>query len=310
MKILLATDGSDCARAAVDFLAGFPLPGGSTVTLLTVIDDRTIKRIMTGPIDDEQDAVLVQAGKALLEDTERLLAREGRRLQAAGRASSTAIRTGSPAHEIIKAAEELQADLIVVGSHGSSGLGDFLLGHVSNRLLEYAPCSVLIVKTVPAQAGLPGAAAGTAPPWRVLLAYDESEPSQQALALCAALPFDGDAEVTTLSVMPMVTAFRQDIRQRMNTIWQQRKHGLQAALDNAVTGLHWSTPHVTAQLREGPDVAKEILAAAEQAGSNLIMLGCKDEGAVRHFLLGSITRRIARQAHCSVWAVRSHNRPG
>ncbi len=43
MKILLATDGSDCARAAMDFLVGFPFPGDSSITLLAVIDDRTLE---------------------------------------------------------------------------------------------------------------------------------------------------------------------------------------------------------------------------------------------------------------------------
>ena len=104
--------------------------------------------------------------------------------------------------------------------------------------------------------------------------------------------------------MPMVTAFRQDIRQQMNTLWQQKKHEVQAALDEAASALRKSKPGVQTQLREGADVAKEIFAAAEESGANLIMLGCKGEGAIKRFLLGSVTSRVARHAPCSVWAVR------
>ncbi len=105
--------------------------------------------------------------------------------------------------------------------------------------------------------------------------------------------------------MPMVTAFRQDIRQRMNALWQQKRHGVQDALNQAVSRLSESTPNVQAQLREGTDIAREILDAAEETGTDLIMLGCKGEGAIKRFLVGSITTRIARHASCSVWAVRS-----
>lgn len=305
MKILLATDGSDCARAAVDFLLGFPFPGDSSITLLAVIDERTLKHFHLATDDDEQHPALQEAEQTLREDSEKHLAGELRRLQAAGRAGSTEIRSGNPAEEIITLAKELQADLIMVGSHGSGGLGDFLLGHVSDRLLQYAPCSVLITRAASGASAVAPAAAETSEPWRVLLAYDNSVPAQQALALCAALPFDSQAEINVVSVMPMVTAFRQDIRQRMNALWQQKKHAVQAALDQAAGRLSKSTPNVQAHLREGTDVAKEILDTAAETGTNLIMLGCKGEGAITRFLLGSITNRIARHASCSVWAVRS-----
>ncbi len=90
----------------------------------------------------------------LREDTEKLLAGELQRLRAGGREGSSEIRSGNPADEIIKLAKELQADLIMVGSHGQGGLGDFLLGHVSDRLLQYAPCSVLIARTASDQSAV------------------------------------------------------------------------------------------------------------------------------------------------------------
>lgn len=308
MKILLATDGSDSAREALDYLADFPFPAGSEAIALAVVDWSTYS--VEGEPGEAQATVFQEARDAIRDGTEQLLAGEGDRLKTAGWTVSTEIRHGDPADEIIRAAEDLGVDLIVLGSHGATGVRRFLLGSVSSRVLEYAPCSVLIVKepVVKKTAPIPASAAAVAGDhearWRILLAYDISEPSRKALDLCASLPLGDRAEVTAVSVMPMVTAFRQDIRQQLNTIWQQKKLAVQTALDDAVEVLRRGTPHVHAELREGADVSEEILDAAEKSGASLIMVGCKGQGAIRRFLLGSITNRIARHAHCSVWAVR------
>jgi nucleotide-binding universal stress UspA family protein len=108
--------------------------------------------------------------------------------------------------------------------------------------------------------------------------------------------------------MPLITAYRQDIRQQINSIWLQKKTIMQQELEKAVISLKWATPDVRMQLREAKKVSDEILTAAEEAGSDLIMFGCKDKGAIKNFLVGSITRRMARYAKCTVWAVRK--KPG
>jgi nucleotide-binding universal stress UspA family protein len=55
--------------------------------------------------------------------------------------------TGEPAEALLELAEKLQADLIVVGNRGMSGMKRFLLGSVPNKISHHAPCSVLIVNT-------------------------------------------------------------------------------------------------------------------------------------------------------------------
>ena len=305
MKILLATDGSDSARVALDFLTDFPLPVGSEVILLSVIDWSAY--LVESDYGDGQALIAEETRDALRHETEQLLAGETDRLKAAGWTGSTEVRHGNPADEIIQAAEDYGVDLVVLGSHGTSGIRRFLLGSVSGKVLEYAPCSVLIVKASAGHGVVPVAASAAQDAeasWRILLAYDVSRSSSNALAVCTSLPLENRAEVTAVSVMPLVTAFRQDIRQHMNAIWQHKKQAARAALDDAVEVLRRSTPHVRAELREGSDVAGEILDLAEKSGTDLIVIGCKGEGAIRRFLLGSITSRIARHARCSVWAVR------
>ena len=191
----------------------------------------------------------------------------------------------------------------MLGSHGTGGIRRFLLGSVSDQVLEYADCSVLIVKE-PEPGTMQPVEAGTNTAMRILLAYDHTEASDRALELCADIPLEEGSEISVVSVMPLVTAYRQDIRQHINDIWLHKRQVLEDALDNAIRALKWATPNVTSQLREGDSVSDELLTAAEEAGSDMIMVGCKRKTAFKRFLMGSVTHRMARYARCSVWAVR------
>ena len=304
MKILLATDGSDGARAAVDLLISFPFPANSSATVLAVIDDRGFAVDMPRDLDVDQGRLLDEAEQALREDNEQLLADESARLRDAGWAVSTEIRTGDPAEEIIQAGEELQPDLIVLGPHGDDGMKHFLLGSVSDRVLEHACCSVLIARQSPR---LSAAAEPGAPelPWRILMAYDDSEPARKAIKFCASLPLDDRAEVNVVSIMPLIHMYRQDIRQHMNTIWQQQKHSREKSLESAVSSLQWSTPHVASELRESANVPREIIGIVEENAMDMVVLGYKGRSTIKRFLIGSITSRIAHHAPCSVLAVRN-----
>jgi nucleotide-binding universal stress UspA family protein len=302
MNILLATDGSDSAKAAAQFIQHFPFPKDSELTVLTVIDENLVVDRQASELDEETRSALQDAERSVYHEAQQLLEAEAARLREAGWRASTAARTGHCAGEIIKAAEALGSDLIVLGSHGLGGIKSFLMGSVSHKLLHYAPCSVLIVKHPPIAAP---AAEEAQQSWSILLAYDDSEPAKNAVRLCASLPLGEAAQVTALTVLPLVKIYRQDIRQRLSPIWHQKKVAAQQALDQVVKGLHSATPQVSAQLRESPNVCQEILNAAAELDSDLIMLGDKGTGAFERFLLGSVTHRVARHAACSVWVVRN-----
>lgn len=307
MKILLATDGSDSARAAVDMLVHFPFPADSSATVMTVIDDKVFNLDIPRELDEDQDRLLQETEKTIQEESEQLLAEESSRLREAGWSGSTELRRGDPAEQIIKACEDLKEDLkpdlIVIGSHGIKGLKHFLLGSVSERVLEHACCSVLIVKPSPTLLSMPESGEQTQP-WRILIGYDDSEPAKKAISLCASLPLDDNAEVSVVSIMPMIHMYRQDIRQQLNTIWQQQKHTREQMLKDAVNALQWSTPHVSSELIESTDVSEAILHVAEEKAMDLVVLGYKGHSAVKRFLLGSITGHMARHAPCSFLAVR------
>jgi nucleotide-binding universal stress UspA family protein len=71
-------------------------------------------------------------------------------LTPAGLTTETAVREGDPRSAIVDEAEEWEADLIVVGSHGRTGLSRWLLGSVAQAVVGHAPCSVEVVRRRPA----------------------------------------------------------------------------------------------------------------------------------------------------------------
>jgi nucleotide-binding universal stress UspA family protein len=85
----------------------------------------------------------------VLQDLERSIVAELDRLAAMLRAEGISVETqhviGSPVHEICHAAAELDADLIVMGTHGRTGLRHVILGSVAEKVVRRAPCAVLTV---------------------------------------------------------------------------------------------------------------------------------------------------------------------
>jgi nucleotide-binding universal stress UspA family protein len=307
MNILIATDGSEYASNALDFMLSFPFPRDSKMTVLTVVDDVPMLQAELDALNDEQSEALKVATSRLHEEAEELVAREGARLRNDDWPGETMVRSGKPADEILRAAEEIDADLIVLGSHGTGMAKRFLLGSVSDRVFEYASCSVLIVKKKTEDEKSAVIESGANAPYRIMLAYDNSDIAHEALDLCSSLPLEESSEIKVVNVLPLITAYRQDIRQHMNSIWLQKKQLMEAELEKAVRSLQWATPNVTTELREAENISNEILNAAEEAGSDLIMVGCKDKSSIKRFLLGSITQHMARYAKCTVWGVRNKN---
>jgi nucleotide-binding universal stress UspA family protein len=150
MKILLAVDGSEHARAAVDEVARRPWPVQSIIRIISVIHPYT-------PLPPE----FVVAGEALDRMRQRLKAgaedatsRAAEVLKQSRLASEVVIREGDPRSVIVDEAETWGADLIVLGAHGHTGFTRWLLGSVAGAIVGHAPCSVEIVRRKPA-AGQP-----------------------------------------------------------------------------------------------------------------------------------------------------------
>ncbi len=149
--IVLADDGSANAREAADTIAGWPILRGCPVQVVSVADLAPLFNASANASGMSGVAWSPELMDALVKDQERV-AREGAaRLAERGMAATAKVRSGYVAQELMNAAADANADLIVVGSHGHTGLQRALLGSISRNVVFHARCSVLVVRTAPAR---------------------------------------------------------------------------------------------------------------------------------------------------------------
>jgi nucleotide-binding universal stress UspA family protein len=142
MKILLAIDGSAPSQDALEEVARRPWPSPSTLLILSVIQPYT-------PPATEivlASATLEEIRQRQAQDAEQLTRQARERIAASAFSVETTVREGDPRTAIVDAAEEWQADLIVVGSHGRTGLTRLVMGSVAQAVVAHAHCSVEVVR--------------------------------------------------------------------------------------------------------------------------------------------------------------------
>ena len=141
MKILVAYDGSECADAALDDLRRAGLPSDAQVKVLSVVENwlppPSALEIIEHIDRDQEYLALARRGRPRLASME------------PGWDVKSESGAGAPATVIIEKADEWDADLIVLGSHGYNGWQRFLLGSVSHAVATHAHCSVEIMRQKP-----------------------------------------------------------------------------------------------------------------------------------------------------------------
>jgi nucleotide-binding universal stress UspA family protein len=151
-RVLLVTDGSLASQHTCDFIGSFPLPADASVEVLHVllpirtayvVEPYGVSTVTISPEDEariSQDEEL--KGKMLLDSVREALAEHGL-------SAGTVLLRGDPVTVITEYARKQECDLIVCGSRGAGNLTGWLLGSVSRELVLHAPCSVMVVRSVP-----------------------------------------------------------------------------------------------------------------------------------------------------------------
>jgi nucleotide-binding universal stress UspA family protein len=149
MKILLATDGSDCSKTAANSVAERPWPEGSEVEIVSAMEIPSAHATETWILPNgyymELERVTKEQAEAAVKDALELI-ESGK---GSGLEISAKVISGSAREVILDEAERWGADLIVLGSHGYSGWRRLLLGSVSHAVATHAHCSVEIVRQKP-----------------------------------------------------------------------------------------------------------------------------------------------------------------
>ncbi len=144
-KILLPLDGSDCSRKAMLYALALAQQFGAKVVALHVAHRRWERPAEPTSFETGQDVVKkIQQQQA---EEEQEILREVSEVGAkAGVTLESKIDSGSPPEVILRLAKEMDVDLIVMGTHGRSGISHALLGSVAEKTVQRAACPVLVVR--------------------------------------------------------------------------------------------------------------------------------------------------------------------
>lgn len=311
MKILVGYDGSECADAALDDLGQAGLPASGEVHILSVAEVwlpppppssyEIIEeaRHAGSPAELQRDfAKHCAAAKEALVLAERVRDRVQSRFSSWKVSADSSC--GSAAWELVAKADHWKPDLIVVGSHGRTALGRFVLGSVSQRVLTEALCSVRIAR---------GRVDEPNSPVRIIVGTDGSPASEEALRAVAARNWPAGTEVKVVMVDdPLAPEFLGKVIPPLGKMLEEDRQEERAWVEKiskqSIDILRSASIKVTCVVREG-DPKRELPKAAEEWGANCIFVGSAGfSNRFERFVLGSVSAAVAARAHCSVEVVR------
>ena len=199
-----------------------------------------------------------------------------------------------PAETIRRSAIELEADLIVMATHGRRGVKHALLGSITERALRAAPVPVLAVRSEPLRV----------PPRRLLLPVDFSTHADRATEVATALARRFETHVDLLHVIDTLPD-RLRYRSKEAVDFETRVRAEAADRLNDVGGRLASAGLSTASHLTDGDTADEIVATADRLESDLIVMGTHGLTGFQHAMLGSVTESTLQRARCPVLTTRA-----
>lgn len=294
MRVLLAIDGSMSSNRARDLVAGLPWPQGSLIRVVGVLErGPELFGLPWVPVIPENaaaiEADLVTQMKNALEAAAREIGRPGLTVD-------QLLLRDHAARAIVDQAREFGAELIVIGSRGHSTMETMLLGSTSAEVVDHAPCPVLVARQP--QIG------------SIILAEDGSAGAQGAAACIESWPILAGIPVTVVSVAEVAIPwaggtpgiYEQVLESYTESVDEARREFHEIARRRAEALAQGGRP-VQLEVREG-DAAAEIIAAAGEGKTDLIVIGTRGHTGLTRMLLGSVARKVLVHAPCSVLVVR------
>lgn len=138
-RILIPTDGSDCSLRAAAFGISLAKILGAEIFAIYTVDIIILEELKKGAEEKDIEKELKEKGERYLNYVIKLAEKEGLKAEAI-------LAKGEPYDQIVHNAKTNGVDLIVMGTYGRRGTKRILIGSVTERVIEYAPCPVLVVK--------------------------------------------------------------------------------------------------------------------------------------------------------------------
>lgn len=309
MNVLLAVDHSPESLAALELLQAVILPAGSTVFFLQVVEPRAWAKGTEGQHELQVGSILAAAEAQALEAAKQELKRLCQRRWTAKPTPTILVVGGIPGAEILAAIDKYGIDLVVVGTHGRTGLKRFLLGSVSEWVLAEAPCSVLIARKAWAsrkqtQKGL-----------RVVFGTDGSPDAEWATRWFRQIRFPPLSRVTVCHVLEDHSSVGKELAARLGVagksalkhfsakVLKDRVRAARRLLTTTASAMKRRGLRITKSLVHG-HAADQLLKLVNRQKTDLLVLGSRGLTGLRRVLLGSVSRNVATHAPCSVLVVR------
>jgi len=292
-RVLAATDLSGPADEAIRQADAWARAAEAALAVCHVLPNP----LRANPLFPELNARMAVAATTLA-------ARAGRELE--GRASALTgrgpgeleirVEEGDPLPMLLRFAEQWDADLLVVGSHGASGVSRILLGSVGDRVVRYAHCSVLVARSF-ARSG------------RVLAATDLSAASLPAVAEAAGIARRHGARLSVLHAVDAGLSLAAYVALErggppLAGLEETGRRAREAAARSLSETLARLEVEAETLVEDGP-AAPAILRAADRLGAELLVVGTHGRTALERLALGSVAETVVRGAACPVLVVRT-----
>lgn len=294
-NIIVGTDFSQASLEAVRVGGRLAEQTGAAVTLVHVLD-----RIPTVPsaapigmaASVDLAAVSAVEDDRLRQQAERSLA-ECRRddLGQVAEVHTRLVLHASAAAALLDLSDADDVDLVVVASHGRTGLDRLLLGSVAERLVRHGSCPVLVVRNVGAVESFPQ---------RIAAATDFSVDSMAGVDLAAAWASSFERPLSVVHVYD-TTPYLPDAAVSAEA---ESLDAVQAPLRQALEELHQERlggrVDVTMRLLAAESVAGGLCSYAEESELDLIVLSTLGRTGLKRLVLGTVAEKVVRHAPCSV----------
>lgn len=273
MKILLGVDGSKYSEWAAGYLASLPFIREPNIQVLHVLEWQTYNVPMMLDVSTRKKVINLsreknlKAGKKIIDNLQKKLSLRFKSVK-------SELVEGDIAEKLIQKAEKEDIDLVIVGCRGLGNITSFILGSVSQRIMTYAPCSVLIVKNKVKTVN------------HIFVAVDGSKYSDLSV----------DSIISWFSPKKLVvTVFN---------VTGYDNNAEKIPIAEKYASLLEHAGFKTNILYSRGNTAGMIVDAARQKKAGLLIIGSKGTAGLKRFLLGSVSRNVATHSEGSVLVLR------
>jgi len=279
-NVLIPTDGSDCAQAAVGYAADLATRYNARVHALCVADSRTLEN---APHYDQIE-----------QEREEIAERTCNDLSVSGVPVERTVRTDIPHKAILRYATEQDIDLIVMGTHGRTGVERYLLGSVTEKVVRLSDVPVLTVK--------PDADGNVTYPYTdILVPTDGSKGAEAAIGPGVSIASTYDARIHAYSVIDTM-AMGVDVRSGAipDALEESARSAVEFVEEQATEA---SVSAVEPTIEHGSPY-RGIRSYVEEHDIDLVVMGTHGRSGIERYLLGSVAEKTVRTSPAPVMTVR------